>query len=153
LVFSGIPFLYYFFTIVLLLYFVVPRQLKNVVLLVSSLLFYAWGERLNIIIMLIAIASGYFFGILTEKYRGQKLSSVFMIISICISGAMLAYFKYADFFIENINIVTGLSIPLLKVALPIGISFYTFQIISYNVDVWRGDVPAQKNIFTFATYV
>ena len=153
MLFSSIPFLYYFLPIVLILYFVAPKTLKNPVLLVSSLVFYGWGEPKYVFLMLATVLAGYVFGLLIDKFRGKVLSKVFMIISVLLSLSGLAYFKYADFFISNFNMVTGLSIPLLKLTLPIGISFYTFQILSYTVDVYRGDVSVQKNPVNLATYI
>lgn len=153
MLFSGIPFLYYFLPCVVLLYFIVPKRFKNSVLLIFSLLFYGWGEPRYLIFMLASITQGYIFGILIEKYRGMRRSKVFLTASVLFSLLMLGYLKYADFFISNFNAVTGLSIPLLKIALPIGISFYTFQILSYTVDVYRGDVPAQRNYINLAAYI
>ena len=153
MLFSSIPFLYYFLPAVLILYFAVPTKLKNLVLLLSSLFFYGWGEPRYVIIMSIAIVAGYVFGRLIEAFHGKGLSKVSFILSLMGGVAMLGYFKYADFFITNLNVVTGLSIPLLKIALPIGISFYTFQLLSYLVDVYRGTVPAQKNIINFGAYI
>ncbi len=153
MLFSSIPFLYYFLPAVLILYFIVPQKLKNLVLLVSSLFFYGWGEPRYVIIMSVAIVTGYVFGRLIEAFRGKGLSKVFLILSVLSAVAILGYFKYADFFIENFNAVTGLSLPLLKIALPIGISFYLFQLLSYTVDVYRGDVPVQKNIISFGAYI
>lgn len=154
MVFSSIPFLYWFLPAVLAIYFIAPRALKNAVLLVFSLGFYAWGEPRFVIFMLIAIAQGYVFGILIEKYSEKKhLKTLFTALSCLISIGLLAYCKYADFFIENFNAITGLSLPLLKIALPIGISFYTFQILSYTIDVSRKSVPAQKNPINLGAYV
>jgi len=153
MLFSSIPFLYYFLPCVLLLYFAVPKCLKNTVLLLSSLVFYAWGEPKYVLLMAVSIVLGYVFGLLIETYRGKKLSKLFLILSIVTSIGLLGYFKYADFFIANFNAMTGLSVPLLKIALPIGISFYTFQILSYTVDVYRGEVKAQKNFISLAAYV
>ena len=157
MVFSGIPFLYYFLPCVLVAYFVVPKKARNLVLLISSLLFYAWGEPVYVFLMLFSIVIGYITGILLEKSRektwriltpGRILAgSVFVFV------AVFVYFKYTDFLIANINGLTGADIPLLKIALPTGISFYTFQIISYLVDVYRGEVPAQKNLISLAAYV
>lgn len=153
MLFSSIPFLYYFLPCVLILYFVVPKCLKNTVLLLSSLVFYAWGEPKYVLLMAVSITLGYVFGLLIEIWRGTKLSKLFLILSIVTSLGLLGYFKYADFFIANFNAATGLSVPLLKIALPIGISFYTFQILSYTVDVYRGEVKAQRNYISFAAYV
>lgn len=153
MLFSSISFLYFFLPAVLILYFIVPKALKNTVLLLSGLVFYAWGEPRYCIIMVISILVGYVFGLLIEKFRGKKLSKLFMILSVMVDLGLLVYFKYVDFFISNFNNVTGLSVPLLRIALPIGISFYTFQILSYTVDVYRGDVPAQKNPITLGAYI
>lgn len=153
MLFSSITFLYYFFPAVLILYFIAPKMLKNTVLLLSSLIFYAWGEPKYIFLMLISIICGYVCGLLIEKFKGKTASKVALVFSCLISLGMLGYFKYADFFITNFNAVTGLSLPLLKIALPIGISFYTFQILSYTVDVYRGTVPAQRNFINLAAYV
>ena len=153
MLFSSIPFLYYFLPCVLILYFVVPKCLKNTVLLLSSLVFYAWGEQKYVLLMAVSITLGYVFGLLIEIWRGTKLSKLFLILSIVTSLGLLGYFKYADFFIANFNAATGLSVPLLKIALPIGISFYTFQILSYTVDVYRGEVKAQRNYISLAVYV
>lgn len=154
MLFSSIPFLFYFLPCVLILYLIAPKCLKNTVLLLSSLVFYAWGEPRYVIWMLLAITLGYIFGLLIEHFKEKKrISKLFMILSVASSLAMLGYFKYVDFFIGNFNAITGLSVPLLKIALPIGISFYTFQILSYTVDVYRGDVAAQKNPIDLAAYV
>ncbi len=153
MLFSSIPFLYYFLPCVIALYFIAPRRLKNTVLLLSSLFFYGWGERKYLVFMIFSITQGYAFGILTEKFRGKRLSKLFLALSAFVSLALLGYCKYADFFIENFNALTGLSLPLLKIALPIGISFYTFQVLSYVVDVYRGDITAQKNFINLAAYI
>ena len=157
MVFSSIPFLYYFLPCVLFVYFLVPQKAKNTVLLVFSLLFYAWGEPVYVLLMLFTILIGYISGLLLEKsmnhsylYRKPKW---ILTGSLAVFVGIFVYFKYTDFFIMNVNAVTGLSIPLLQVLLPIGISFYTFQIISYLVDVYRKEVPAQKNFISLAAYV
>ena len=138
---------------ILLLYVISPKKLKNFTLLIGSLFFYGWGEPKYVFLMLATIICGYFIGLLMEKYRGTKLSKFLVILSSVLFLGALGVFKYADFFIENVNRATGLSIPLLKIALPIGISFYTFQLLSYTIDVWRGDVPAQRNFISLATYI
>ncbi len=153
MLFSSISFLYYFLPAVLILYFITPKPLKNTVLLISSLVFYGWGEPKYVFLMVATVLLGYVFGLLIEKTRGKKASKVFLVLSVLSSLAGLGYFKYADFFISNFNAVTGLSVDLLKIALPIGISFYTFQILSYTVDVYRGDAAAQKNPINLATYI
>lgn len=153
MIFSSIPFLYYFLPIVLILYFVAPKPLKNPVLLISSLVFYGWGEPKYVFLVLATVLLAYIFGLLIERFRERSIAKLFLILSVVSSLAGLVYFKYADFFITNFNAVTGLSVPLLRLTLPIGISFYTFQILSYTVDVYRGNVAAQKNPVNLATYV
>lgn len=154
MVFSSIPFLYYFLPAVLAVYFLAPKCLKNAVLLVFSLGFYAWGEPKFVWFMLISIAQGYVLGLLIERFRAKKaLAKLFTAVSCFISIGLLVYCKYADFFIGNFNALTGLSVPLLGIVLPIGISFYTFQILSYTVDVYRGSVAAQKNPINLGAYV
>ncbi len=150
MVFSSITFLYYFLPAALLLYFAVPQRLKNTVLFFTSLIFYGWGEPRFVLVMLLAILQGYLFGMLIGHGYAPKAC---LAISVSISLGLLGYCKYADFFIENLNSVTGLSIPLLHVTLPIGISFYTFQILSYVIDVYRGDVPAQQGFIDLAAYI
>ncbi len=153
MLFSSIPFLFYFLPCVLILYFIAPKPLKNAVLLISSLVFYAWDKPKFAIIMIASIVLGYIFGLLIEKTRGKFLSKVFLFLSVGSSIATLGVFKYTDFFISSFNSVSGLAVPLTGIALPIGISFYTFQILSYTVDVYRGDVAAQKNPVSLAAYV
>lgn len=153
MLFSSIPFLYYFLPCVVILYFISIKSMKNTVLLLASLFFYAWGEPKYLIFMLISIIQGYIFGILIEKYHDKRQAKVFLTASVLFSLILLGYCKYADFFIANFNLITGLSIPLLKIALPIGISFYTFQVLSYVVDVYRGDVSAQKSFINLAAYI
>ena len=153
MVFSGIPFLYYFLPATVLLYLAAPRKLKNAVLLLESLVFYAWGEQRLVLLFAATILLGWLLGLLIERFRGKVWSRVFLWLSVLTTLGLLGYFKYADFFIGSLNSAFGLSLPLLRVALPIGISFYTFQLLSYTVDVYRGDVAAQKNIIDFAAYV
>ena len=153
MLFSSIPFIYYFLPIFLIIYFAVPKFLKNTVMLLASLFFYAWGEPKYVVLMVITVALGYVFGLLIEKLRGTVWAKVLLIASVGIDLALLGYFKYADFFISTVNSVIGSDIPLLKVALPIGISFYTFQILSYSVDVYRGDTRAQRNPIDLAAYI
>ena len=154
MLFSSIPFLFWFLPSVLILYAAAPGSLKNTVLLLSSLFFYGWGEPRYVIWMMLAILMAYIFGLLIERYQSvPKLARLFLALSVSSSLLMLGYFKYADFFIRNVNAVTGCSISLLNITLPIGISFYTFQILSYTVDVYRQDVKAQRNLIDLATYV
>ncbi len=156
MLFSSIPFLFYFLPAVVLLYLIAPKILKNPVLLLASLIFYAWGEPKYVLLMALTIVLGYVLGILIERAQrigNKRLAKLWLILSVGIDLAFLAYFKYADFFISNFNTVTGLDVALLRVALPVGISFYTFQILSYTVDVYRCEVPAQRNIISLATYI
>ena len=153
MLFSSIPFLYTFLPCVLIVYFLVPGCLKNTVLLLSSLFFYAWGEPRFVVFMVIAIIQGYVFGLLAETYRGRPQAKLCLYASAAVSLGLLGYCKYADFFIGSFNSLTGLSLPLLHVALPIGISFYTFQILSYVIDVYRGNAAAQRNFIDLAAYV
>ncbi len=153
MLFSGIPFLFYFLPIVLIIYYAVPKPLKNMVLLLASLVFYAWGEPAYVFLMVACIVLVYTLALLIEKFRGAKWSKVFMILSVAVSVGSLGYFKYAGFFVENFSAATGIPVRALNIALLIGISFYTFQMLSYTVDVYRGDVAAQKNPITLATYI
>ncbi len=153
MLFSSIPFLYYFLPTVLLLYFLAPRQLKNTVLLLFSLVFYGWGEPKLLFLMVVTILAFYLCGLATGRAESRIWKKIWTILAVAIGIGLLCVFKYADFFISSFNAAAGLSIPLLKLALPVGISFYTFQGLSYVIDVYRGNVPSQKNLINFATYV
>jgi len=155
MLFSSLPFLYWFLPGVIILYFIAPKGLKNAVLLLSSLLFYAWGEPRYVLLMVLSILLSYVLGLLIGKYRQEKpaLSRLFLVLAVLFGIFSLGWFKYADFFVGNFNALTGLSIPLLKIALPIGISFYTFQLMSYSIDVYRGKTEAQKNPITLGAYI
>lgn len=152
MLFSSIPFLFYFIPCMMLVYFLVPAKAKNAVLLAFSIFFYAWGGVTYALLMILAILIGYAAGLLIERYRGTGKAKAIMILAIIAIISFMLYFKYTDFFIDNFNRLTGLSIPLLRITLPIGISFYTFQILSYVVDVYRG-TPAQKNPIYLGAYV
>ena len=153
MLFSSIPFLFYFLPLVIGIYFLVPKCLKNTVLLISSLVFYAWGEPKYALLMIASILLFYLCGLAIGKAKKNSWKKAWLTVSVAVSLSLLAIFKYADFFIGSFNAVTGLSLPLLKLALPIGISFYTFQCLSYTIDVYRGNVPAQKNPISFGAYV
>lgn len=153
MLFSSIPFLYYFLPAVLLVYFAVPRKAQNAVLLLSSLIFYGWGEPKYVLLMIVTVAAFYGCGLGIGSAKGEKAKKIWLTASIITGIALLTVFKYADFFLQSFAGITGLSIPLLKLALPIGISFYTFQCMSYVVDVYRGNAAPQKNIITFGAYV
>ena len=152
MLFSSVTFLYFFLPVVLGLYFLAPKRCKNAVLLLASLVFYAYGEPRLVLLMLLSVLSGYVHGLLIERFRGTRAGKAFLVSSVCFSLAPLLLFKYADFFIGNLNAL-GASLPLLKLTLPIGISFYTFQILSYTVDVARGTAKAQRNFIDLATYI
>ena len=153
MLFSSIPFLFYFLPAVLTLYFLVPKALKNAVLLIFSLVFYAWGEPKYVFLMIATICLFYGCGIAIGKSKTQQLKKVWLTVSVVVSLGLLAVFKYADFLIGSVNAVTGADFGLLKLALPIGISFYTFQCLSYTIDVYRGNAQIQKNIISFGAYV
>lgn len=153
MLFSSIPFLYYFLPLLLVIYFLVPKKGKNPVLLIASLFFYFYGEPVYVLLMIGACLSAYIHGLLIHRLRGSIWSKVFLWSSVITSLSLLGFFKYSDFFLENLNALTGLELRLLGLALPIGISFYTFQTLSYTVDVYRGDAAVQRNFISLATYV
>lgn len=153
MIFSSIPFLYYFLPLVLLVYFLMPWRGKNAVLLIASLIFYGWGEPKLLGLMVLTIALFYGCGLAIGRCEAKRWKKIWLGVSVVCGVGLLAVFKYADFFIGSFNSLTGLSIPLLKLALPVGISFYTFQCLSYTIDVYRGNVPAQKNPISFGAYV
>lgn len=154
LVFSSLSFLFWFLPIFLGVYFITPKKVKNFILFIFSLIFYAWGEPIYICLMLFSTVFDYINGLLIERFGlNTKGSKVVLIIAMIGNLGLLGVFKYFDFFMGSLNNVFGLSLPFLNVALPIGISFYTFQTMSYTIDVYRGVVPAQHNIITFGSYV
>ena len=154
MIFSSIPFLFFFFPLFILLYFTLPFKYKNHILLLFSLIFYAWGEPIYILLMIFSSIVDFINGKNIEKYKDDnKKKKFYLIISIIINISLLGFFKYADFFIKVINNILNLDIPLLNLGLPIGISFFTFQTMSYSIDVYRGDVKAEKDFLTFMTYV
>lgn len=156
MVFSSFVFLLAFLLLVLLIYYVCPGKVRNLVLLVASLLFYAWGEPVYVLIMLFSTVFDYTNGRLIEYFQNKNRpgkAKVVLVIDLVGNLGILGFFKYADFVIGNINSITGAGLTLLHIALPIGISFYTFQTMSYTIDVYRKVVPAQHNIVAFAAYV
>ena len=144
-----------FLPITLALYYITPKKFRNLTLFIVDLVFYAWGEPMLVILMLVSIAVNYTAGILIGLNREKKkLTKTVFILDIIINLGLLGFFKYAGFIGETLNIVLPfLNIPVIEVALPIGISFYTFQTMSYTIDVYRNTVKMQKNIITFGTYV
>ena len=153
MLFSSIPFLFYFLPLVLILYFLVPFRFKNAVLLLFSLIFYAWGEPKYVLLMIFTILLFFCCGLAIERCSQTKWKRIWLTVSIVLSVALLGIFKYADFAVGSINSLLRTSIPLLRLALPIGISFYTFQCLSYTIDVYRGSTPAQKDLISFGAYV
>jgi alginate O-acetyltransferase complex protein AlgI len=152
MLFSSITFLFYFLPVFLLVYFAVPFRLKNAILLAFSLFFYAWGGVKYAAVMLILIALGYFFGLFIEGSRGRRTGKLLLGAGIAVTVSFMLYFKYTDFLLDNLGRLFGAEFPLPGIVLPIGISFYTFQIISYLVDVYRGE-DAQRNPINLAAYV
>lgn len=156
MVFSSILFLFRFLPIALLLYFIAPGKLKNLVLFLLSLVFYAWGEPVYVVLMLFSTVVDYTHGLLVQRFKEQgQMGKAKMVVlsSAVINLFLLCFFKYSDFLINNINHIFGTTIANLNLGLPIGISFYTFQTMSYTIDVYRGDARVQKNIISFGTYV
>ena len=149
MVFSSLLFLFYFLAPVLSIYFVIPKAYKNAFLFLVSLFFYAWGEPVYVFLMLFSALFNYFSGFVIEKYK----SRVALILNCTINIGLLILFKYADFFTVGINSLLGANLPLLKLSLPIGISFYTFQALSYVIDLYRGKTSLQKNFVSFGLYL
>lgn len=154
MVFSSLTFIYVFLPIALISYFISTNKLKNLVLLASGLIFYSWGEPIYVIVMIISIIIDYTAGRLIAYYDySNKLRTLFLIISLSMNIGLLSFFKYSNFFIENINIMFGTSIELPNIVLPIGISFYTFQSMSYTIDLYRRNIKVQKSIIKFSSFV
>ena len=156
MVFSSFVFLMVFLPLILVIYYICPTRFRNLVLFLASLFFYAWGEPKYVLIMLFSTVFDYINGRLIERFQNRnqhKLAKITLIVDLCGNLGILGFFKYTDFVIGSINSITGVGISLLHIALPIGISFYTFQTMSYTIDVYRGVVPAQHNILNFGTYV
>ena len=155
-VFSSILFLFYFLPITLAIYFLVPSKLKNPVLFIMSLVFYSWGEPVYVFLMLFATvfnyACGLLLGHLQTKFQ-KALQQIVLAVAIIADLSVLCFFKYASFFADNVNGWFGLHITVLKLALPIGISFYTFHMLTYVVDIYRQDAKPQRNLVTFGTYI
>lgn len=154
MVFSSTIFLCVYLPLVLLGYYICPKKGRNLFLLIASLVFYAWGEPKYVFLMIFSILVNYIFGRLMDKNRGrQKRMKLLLVLSVVIDLGLLSVFKYTDFVITNINAIFGSSFDLLNIALPIGISFYTFQAMSYTIDVYRNDVRVQKNLIDFGMYI
>lgn len=153
--FSGLLFLFLYLPLTLGIYYLTPRRFRNAFLLFVNLIFYGWGEPTLVVIMAISIITNYICGLFIEKYRSdERLKKTFLVLSVVISLGLLGTFKYAGFFSDMLRKIPLFAmLPKIKIALPIGISFYTFQAMSYSIDVYRGDTKAQKNIISFGTYV
>ena len=147
MIFSSLLFLAYFLPLVLGIYYAIHPKLKNAVLLTASLIFYAWGEPLYIGLMVFSVIFNYLFGLVVKNRKS------ILALSVIVNLSGLFFFKYTDFFLNTANNIFGTDIPMLNLALPVGISFYTFQAMSYVIDVYRGDVEPQKNIISFGTYI
>lgn len=156
MVFSSLLFMFRFLPVVLVLYFAAPRKARNLILFVFSLFFYAWGEPKYVFLMLFSITMDYTVGRLISKFKEQgklKKAKLALVFSVTVNLGILAFFKYADFIIGSVNGALGVSLPMLGVPLPIGISFFTFQTMSYTVDVYRGATKVQRNWINYGTYV
>ena len=148
MVFSSLEFLFLYFPLVLAVYFLSPLRARNVVLFLVSLLFYGWGEPLYVFLMLATITADYIFGIFVGKYRDTdtRKAKIWLIAAVIFNLGILGFFKYTNFLLDTVASLTGLSVPAVNVTLPIGISFYTFQALSYVIDVYRADAESQKAI-------
>lgn len=146
-------FLLFYLPAVLAVYYLAPNKLKNLVLFVFSLLFYAWGEPVYVGLMIFSTVLDYTCGLTAERFRGTRKAKIALLVSVVVNLSLLGVFKYAHFLIATVNSVFGCALPLLGLPLPIGISFYTFQTMSYTIDVYRGDTKAQRNIISFGAYV
>ena len=153
MVFSSLVFLFVFIPIVLVLYYLSGKKYRNYLLLLASLFFYAWGEPTYVVIMLVSIGANYLCGLLVDEKRADKVRVAGVVISVIFNICMLGVFKYSGFFVKNINAAFNTSLPVPEIALPLGISFFTFQAMSYVVDVYRKDAKVQKNIFDLSLYI
>ena len=153
MVFSSLVFLFVFLPIVLVLYYLSGKKYRNYLLLLASLFFYAWGEPTYVVIMLVSIGANYLCGLLVDEKRADKVRVTGVVISVIFNICMLGVFKYSGFFVKNINTAFNTSLPVPEIALPLGISFFTFQAMSYVVDVYRKDAKVQKNIFDLSLYI
>ena len=153
-IFSSLVFLFVFLPIALSIYYLVPRKGKNFILLLLSLVFYAWGEPIYVFLMLFSILIDYVNGLLVEHFSNEpKKAKLVVLSSIIVNLAILMFFKYTDFFLTTSNYLFGTEFAMLELSLPIGISFYTFQTMSYTIDIFRKDAKAQRNIIDFGAYV
>ena len=155
MVFSSLLFLFMYLPVVLLIYYAVPFKFRNLFLFFANLVFYGWGEPVFVLLMIFSTVVDYTCGHFIDKYRtsNKRIAKTFLVASVVINLSLLGFFKYAGFITDTLNAIPFFSLPKIEVPLPIGISFYTFQTMSYSIDVYRGDAPVQRNIITFGTYV
>ena len=153
MLFSSIPFLYYFLPVVFAVYFGLPKKLRNFVLLVASLFFYFYGEPKYIVLLVFSSVMDYTMSRIIDKYRGKRAAKGALMCSVFVNLLLLMFFKYSDFIISNVNALFNADIPLLRIPLPLGISFYTFQTMSYTIDVYRNEAKIQRNPLDFMSYV
>ena len=153
MVFSSLTFLQCFLPLCLLCYFIAPKKWRNGLLFIFSLLFYAWGEPVYVLLLIFSTALDFTCGQMVERHRGQRGAKIALLVSACVNLGLLGLFKYSDFLIGTVNSVLGTALPQPNLLLPTGISFYTFQTMSYTIDVYCGEVKAQKNIIDFGAYV
>ena len=153
MVFSSITFLFYFLPLVILSYFLSPSKLKNLTLLIFSLIFYTFGEPKYIFIMIFSTIIDYIHALIIDKYRNTLKAKIALISSIIVNLSLLGFFKYSNFFISIINSIFSANLDSLNLTLPIGISFYTFQTMSYTIDVYKNEAKPQKNILNLATFI
>lgn len=155
MVFSSLLFLFMYLPIVLLIYYITPYKYRNFFLLIANLVFYGWGEPIYVVLMIFSTIVDYTCGYFIDKFRdnNKKKAKRFVVLSAVINLSLLGFFKYSGFIANTLNYLPFLNIPSFTIPLPIGISFYTFQTMSYSIDVYRGDAPMQKNIISFGTYV
>ena len=154
MLFSSVTFIFYFLPITFILYYIVPNKFKNSILLVASMIFYAWGGLLYFPLLLVSIIVNYIFGLKIDKYKdNREKDRRILIYSIIFNILFLGVFKYSNFLVDNINILLNTSFNIPTIPLPIGISFYTFQAMSYVIDVYRGDGRVQRNILNLALYI
>lgn len=154
MVFSSLLFLFLYLPVIFIIYYITPYKFRNLFLLLANLVFYGWGEPVFVCLMIFSTLVDYTHGYFINKYRdNKKVAKRFVVSSVIINLGLLGFFKYTGFITNTLNVLPFLDIPSLAIPLPIGISFYTFQTMSYSIDVYRGDAPVQKNIITFGTYV
>ena len=153
MLFSSVTFLYAFLPVVLVGYALLPRRARNLWLLLTSVVFYAFGEPRWVILLLLCALSGWCFGLLMERFRGGRGAKIALACGLILDLGLLAFFKYADFLAETVNALTGAAVPLPGIPLPLGISFFTFQAMSYLIDVYRGTARAERSLISFATFL